>query len=1100
MWEEEGSHHSGVVLIIFLILVTGHVVVGSTLETDREVLLQLKSFLTEGNKVNQGTYVQWSKQSFSPCDWQEVSCNNGRVTGINLSECNISCEIFGNFSALTEISNLDLSRNSMRGSIPSDLSRCSNLKYLNLSQNLLEGELNLTGLSNLETLDLTNNRLQGEIQANFPAICNRLITLNLSTNNFTGKVDSCFNECWSLQYIDLSSNKFDGELWSSFTRLKEFSVAENRLNGEVNSSYFHQECNLQALDFSKNLFFGKFPGEVAKCKELISLVLWGNNFTGQVPAEIGELSKLQIMLLGNNKFEREIPESLLNCSDLVFLDMSRNKFGEEIQDIFGRFVQVKFLVLHGNSYTGGIYSSGILKLPNISRLDLSYNNFSGPLPVEISEMLSLKFLILAYNNFSGNIPPEYGNLPRLQALDLSYNLLTGVIPSAIGKLNSLLWLMLSNNSLTGEIPPELGNCGSLLWLNLASNRLTGNIPHQLSKIGLNATQTFELNRKNNDVPAGSGECLAMRRWIPANYPPFSFVYDVLTRKSCRSLWDRLLKGYALYSICVGGSSVRTLQISGYVQLSENQLSGEIPKEIGLMQNMSLIHVGMNNLSGELPAEIGQLPLGVLNVSHNSFSGEIPCELGRLKCLQILDLSVNNFSGVFPTSLDNITDLNKFNVSYNPLLSGVVPMTGQLATFDYDSFLGDPLLINGAYKNDTNSSSSSIPKPSERTKNKNSVASFLVFFTLTISFLVCGVLSFVVCFVPRKPQNPPDLLLEQAKCEHVASSSSWSSPITSNSVMVIRLDKTAFTYNDILKATWNFSEKRVIGRGGCGTVYRGGLLDGREVAVKKLQREGADGEREFQAEMEVMSGNGVGWPHPNLVTLYGWCLYGAEKLLVYEYMEGGSLEDLLSDRTRLTWRKRINVAIDVARALMFLHHECYPSIVHRDVKASNVLLDREGKARVTDFGLARVVGAGESHVSTVVAGTIGYVAPEYGLTWQATTKGDVYSYGILAMELATGRRAVDGGEECLLEWARRVIGTGRQGLSRIVPAVILGFGLSEGAEEMCELLKIGLRCTAESPQARPNMKEVLAMLIQVSPNSDKYDNFLPTSPAKTVYNS
>lgn len=232
-------------------------------------------------------------------------------------------------------------------------------------------------------------------------------------------------------------------------------------------------------------------------------------------------------------------------------------------------------------------------------------------------------------------------------------------------------------------------------------------------------------------------------------------------------------------------------------------------------------------------------------------------------------------------------------------------------------------------------------------------------------------------------------------------------------------------------------------------------------------------------MQILSGNGFNWPHPNLVQLYGWCLDGSEKILVYEYMEGGSLEDLILDRVRLNWRRRIDLAIDVARALVFLHHECFPSVVHRDVKASNVLLDKDGRGRVTDFGLARIMDVGDSHVSTMVAGTIGYVAPEYGQTWKATTKGDVYSFGVLAMELATARRALDGGEECLVEWAKRVMGNGRHGLSRaVIPVAVLGSGLVEGADEMCELLKIGVRCTNEAPSARPNMKEVLAMLINI----------------------
>ncbi|CAK9148020.1 unnamed protein product [Ilex paraguariensis] len=629
--------------------------------------------------------------------------------------------------------------------------------------------------------------------------------------------------------------------------------------------------------------------------------------------------------------------------------------------------------------------------------------------------------------------------------------------------------MLANNSLTGEIPPELGNCSSLLWLNLENNLLSGPIPPTLTNIGVNATQTFLFNR-NNEMTAGSGECLTMKRWIPADYPPFSFVYTILTRKSCKSLWDRLLKGYGLFPVCIPGTNIRTFQVSGYVQLCSNQMSDE---------EFQHAHLGINGFNGTLPPGIELMPLVVLNLTHNKFSGELPMGIGTIKCLQNLDLSYNNFSGAFPTSLNNLGDLNKFNISYNPYVSGVIPSTGQLSTFEKWSFLGDPLLRLPSFIDNTTGNQPANKK--EKSDKPPKLGAFLVFFALLLAFLVCGAMTLVVCLVMKSPVEIPGYLLEETKgLKDFASSSGASSPWLSDTIKVIRLDKTAFTHADILNATGNFLEDRIIGRGGSGTVYRGLLPDGREVAVKKLQREGVEGEREFRAEMEVLSGNGFGWPHPNLVTLYGWCLDGSEKLLVYEYMEGGSLEDLVSDRTRLTWRRRIDVAVDVARALVFLHHECFPAIVHRDVKASNVLLDKSGKARVTDFGLARVVDAGGSHVSTMVAGTVGYVAPEYGQTWQATTKGDVYSYGVLAMELATGRRAVDGGEECLVEWARRVIGDGRYGYNRaIIPVALLVSGLAEGAEQMCELLRIGIRCTAEAPQSRPNMKEVLDLLIRIS---------------------
>ncbi|KAJ1421848.1 Serine/threonine-protein kinase, active site [Sesbania bispinosa] len=764
-----------------------------------------------------------------------------------------------------------------------------------------------------------------------------------------------------------------------FARLREFSVAENHLTGTIPSEAFPWNCSLEELDLSQNGFVGEAPKEVANCKNLSILNLSSNNFTGAIPIEIGSISGLRGLYLGSNNFSRNIPESLLNLTNLVFLDLSRNRFGRDIQEIFGKFKQVRFLLLHSNSYTGGLISSGILTLPNIVRLDLSFNNFS-------------------------------------------------------------------DNSLTGRIPPELGNCSSLLW-------------------------------KDDGMVAGSGECLAMKRWIPADYPPFSFVYGILTRKNCRGLWDKLLKGYGIFPFCTPGSSFRLPLISGYIQLSGNQLGGEIPLEIGKMVNFSMFHLGFNNFSGKFPPELGSIPLVVLNMTRNKFSGEIPQEIGNMKCMQNLDLSYNNFSGTFPTSLNNLAELNKFNISYNPLIAGVVPSTGQFVTFEKDSYLGDPLLILPKFIDNTTNDKNTTFHKAQKKPTKLSV--FLVFVAITLVFMVFGLLTIIVCVLVKSPSDEPGYLLKDTKEWH-DSSSTGSSPWLSDTVKVIRLNKTAFTYADILKATSNFSESRIIGKGGFGTVYKGVFPDGKELAVKKLQREGLEGEKEFRAEMEVLSGHGFGWPHPNLVTLYGWCLNGSEKILVYEYIEGGSLEDLLTDRTRLTWRRRLQVAIDVARALVYLHHECYPSIVHRDVKASNVLLDKEGKAKVTDFGLARVVDVGDSHVSTMVAGTVGYVAPEYGQTWQATTKGDVYSFGVLIMELATGRHAVDGGEECLVEWARRVMGYGRHhGLSRSIPVLLMGSGLVGGAEEMGELLRIGVRCTSEVPHARPNMKEVLAMLIKIS---------------------
>ncbi|KAI7737558.1 LOW QUALITY PROTEIN: hypothetical protein M8C21_008861 [Ambrosia artemisiifolia] len=963
------------VFVVFFVLVAGRAAVGDLLDTDKEVLLSFRSFLEHGNKVNQGDYNHWDRQAQSPCNWQGISCSGNRVVGVSLANNNIAGNLFGNFSALTELAYLDLSSNSISGSLSADLGNCQKLKVLNLSHNMIDGELKLTGLDSLEVLDLSVNRLSGEISVGFPMICNSLVVANLSANNFTGEIGRSIDGCMKLEYMDLSTNFLTGNLWFGFHVFKEFTVCENRLNNTLPGWIFPENCSLESLDLSENALIGGIPKEISNCKSLTTLNLWGNFFSGKVPGELGSLPNLQKLFLGNNSLTNELPESLLDLKNLKFLDLSRNHMGGDIPEIFGRLTQVRTLLLHSNEYTGGLLSSGILRLQNVSTLDLSYNNLSGLLPVEISQMA---ILVSCKHQFYGSIPSEYGNMQGLQALDVSNNQLTGSIPPSLGQLTNLLWLMLGNNSLTGRIPPELGNCSSLLWLNFQNNQLSGPIPPELANIGKNATPSFVLNRED-DLIADSGECSTLRRWIPADYQPFTFVYTLLNMKKCRSLWDILLKGYGIFSICHPESNVRVQKISGYIQLSENRLSGQTPPGIGNMDDYSMLHLGGNELSGTLPDNIGQMALVVLNVSQNKFSGRVPMQLGNLKCLRNLDLSYNNFSGTFPTNLNNLTDLSSFNVSYNPYISGYIPDTGQLATFEIWSFLGDPLLrLPSFIKNSTNSSSTT----SSRRTTQPKWGALFVFIFLSFAFMVCGIMTLIICLATKATENQPNFLLPEIKSRSYGDSSPW----LSDTVKVIRLDKTAFTHADILTATGNFSNDRIIGRGGYGTVYRGVLPDGRVIA-------------------------------------------------------------------------------------------CHPPIVHRDVKASNVLLDKKGTARVTDFGLARVVGDGGSHVSTMVAGTIGYVAPEYGQTCRATTKGDVYSYGVLVMELATGRRAVDGGKEYLVEWSRRV--TRRRSL---IPVSLVVSGLAEGATEMRELLRLGVRCTNDTPQSRPDMKEVLDSLLQISARS------------------
>ncbi|KAF3584446.1 hypothetical protein F2Q69_00031741 [Brassica cretica] len=510
-----------------------------------------------------------------------------------------------------------------------------------------------------------------------------------------------------------------------------------------------------------------------------------------------------------------------------------------------------------------------------------------------------------------------------------------------------------------------------------------------------------------------------------------------------------------------------------LQLGGNSLTGNVPSELGNCKSLIWLDLNSNNLTGSIPVSYGNMVyLQVLNLGHNLLSGAIPDSFGGLKAIGVLDLSHNNLQGFLPGSLGGLSFLSDLDVSNNNL-TGPIPFGGQLTTFPLKRYANNSGLC-GLPLPPCSSGSRHRPTSSIAHHKKQSITTGMIT-GLVFSFMCMLMLTIALYRV-----------------------SSWklSSVHEPLSINVATFEKPLrkLTFAHLLEATNGFSADSMIGSGGFGDVYKAKLGDGAVVAIKKLIQVTGQGDREFMAEMETIGKI----KHRNLVPLLGYCKIGEERLLVYEYMKHGSLETVLHEKTKrggvfLDWTARKKIATGAARGLAFLHHSCIPHIIHRDMKSSNVLLDQDFTARVSDFGMARLVSALDTHLSvSTLAGTPGYVPPEYYQSFRCTTKGDVYSYGVILLELLSGKKPIDpeefGEDNNLVGWAKQLYKESR-GAEILDPDLITE---KSGDVELFHYLKIASQCLDDRPFKRPTMIQVMAMFkefVQVdTENNDSLDDF------------
>lgn len=886
-----------------------------------------------------------------------------------------------------------------------------------------------------------------------PSICdlNNLTHIDFQFNYFPGPFPTFLYNCSKLEYLDLSFNYFVGTLPDDINRLSP---------------------QLRMLNLSANNFTGDIPAAIGRLPNLRSLQLVANLFNGTIPPEIGDLSNLEELVLNYNGFAPQpIPSSFTKMKKLKNLWMTEANLVGEIPDTIGNMSALEYLDLSTNQLSGSI-PDGLFLLENLTILYLYKNRLYGPLPRRV-EATKLQILDVFNNTLNGTIPDDFGKLTSLTGLALNFNHLSGEVPTSIGRLPQLVDIKIFTNNLSGVLPPDFGRYSMLQTFEVASNQFEGELPKYLcaNKV-LRGVVTFE-NKLTGGLPDSLGDCNSLEivrvhdNKLSGRIPDGLWTSENLTTLMISNnlfsgeLPDKVGSKLSLLELMNNSfsgpipASISSWESLNVFRASNNILRSAIPQEMTALASLSVLLLDGNQLSGHLPSTIvSWKSLTTLNLSRNQLTGGIPAAMGRLPDLISLDLSENQLSGQIPPEI-GLLKLSSLNLSSNRL-SGRIPSQIEITAFD-SSFLNNSGLCSNIQSLGLRSCLAGNKKSSRLSSGFIAAVSS----TAAVAFLAAFLYTIYVCRSYRKQKHMSD--------------PTWK--LTS-------FQRLNFTEANILSS---LKDENQIGSGGSGRVYRVPInRSGECVAVKRIwDNVKLDGklEKEFLAEIRILGTI----RHSNIVKLL--CCISSEKskLLVYEYMDNRSLDRWLHSRNRsynisgsvhhvvLDWPKRLQIAIGAAHGLTYMHHHCSPPIIHRDVKSSNILLDSEFNAKIADFGLARMmIKNGEPNTMSVVAGSFGYMAPEYAQTRRVSEKIDVYSFGVVLLELITGREAHNGDESSsVAEWAWRHVQEGKPILDMMDEDIKEPLYL----EDINTVLKLGLLCTSTFPSSRPAMKDVLQILLR-----------------------
>ncbi|KAL0917737.1 hypothetical protein M5K25_012823 [Dendrobium thyrsiflorum] len=906
-------------------------------------------------------------------------------------------------------------------------------------------------------IDLSNLNISGTVEL---AGLDALINLSLAGNKLNGFVN--LSNFPNLRYLNISGNQFSGGLewdYSGMPKLEVFDAYDNNFTAPLPLGVTNLQ-RLRYLDLGGNFFYGSIPPNYGKMLAMKSLSLTGNDLRGKIPGELGNLTGLNYLYLGYfNAFEGGIPAELGKLGNLVHLDVSSCSIDGLIPEQLGKLINLDTLYLHTNALYGAI-PAALGNLTRLVYLDLSNNALTGEIPREFVGLTKLSLFNLFMNRLHGSIPEFVASLPELKTLELFMNNFTGAIPERLGSSGKLQLLDLSSNKITGTIPDELCPSNQLKILILFKNFLFGSLPERLGNcLSLTRVRLAE-NYFNGSVPLGL-IYLPLLDLLELHNNYFS---GTISENSDQERGESRLTVLNLSNNLFSGpipASISNLSFLETLILSENRFSGVIPADIGRLQRLEKVDFSRNELLGEIPSEIGRCAqLTYLDLSGNHLSGRIPLEVATLGVLSYLNLSRNHLCDSIPRSIGSIASLTAADFSFNDL-SGRLPDSGQLAFLNASAFAGNPRLCGAAISNPC-VPSSEAPTPSPRLRR------------LPTDFKLVFALGLLICSLVFTAAAAAKVRAHR----RAAAAAPWT---------ITAFQKVGFGVTEVLES---MKEGNEIGRGGAGVVYLGRSPNGDGIAVKKLMGFGTNGhDHGFRAEIRTLGSI----RHRNIVRLLAFCSDSHTNVLVYEYMGNGSLGEVLHGKRGgfLEWDRRYRIALEAARGLCYLHHDCYPMIIHRDVKSNNILLDSNLEAHVADFGLARfLLDGASSECMSAVAGSYGYIAPEYAYTLKVDEKSDVYSFGVVLLELITGRRPVgDFGDGVdIVQWVKKITNGGKQNVDIILDSRLVSAPL----DEAMHVFFIAILCVQENSIERPTMREVVQMLSEFTRHVSSDDQISASS--------